>query len=149
MAGCAGRLAVAAKLHFPEESLAQRDGRILILSQVGKLSRRWPRDSNGFQRSQTTTVMPASAISATTISAFATAVSATAAISTFAASSSATIIAAATATLIATAAISAFAFLSAGLDAAISTSTTLAAIALVLTAATTSAALGREIGDAE
>src|SRR5579864_2012226 len=132
MAGSAGRLAVAAKLHFPEECFAQSDGRILVLNQVGKFSRRWPRDSDGLQRSKATAVVTAAAISAFATATPAVCAATTAAISTFAAAGSATIIAA-TPACIATATVPAFAFLSAGLDAAISASSALSAITVVLT----------------
>src|SRR5712671_6084599 len=52
MTGSAGCLAVAAKLHLPEESLAKSDGSVLVLDEAGKFSRRRTRNSNGFQRSQ-------------------------------------------------------------------------------------------------
>src|SRR6476661_2259026 len=119
MAGRTGCFAVAAKLHFPEESFAQSDSRVLVFNDVGKFSRSRAWDSDSFQRSKTAAVVTAAAVSA------------------FSAT-----------TCFAATAISALAFLSASLDAAISTLTALATVAILTTAASP-AALGGKIGDAE
>src|ERR1051326_2746802 len=66
MARSAGRLTVAAKLHFPEESFAQSDSCILVLDEIGKFSSRWAGDSNGFQRSETMAIVTAAAVAAFT-----------------------------------------------------------------------------------
>src|ERR1051326_7950454 len=94
MARSAGRLTVAAKLHFPEESFAQSDSCILVLDEIGKFSSRWAGDSNGFQRSKTTAIVTTAAVAAFTTATISALTAAS--ITTFAAASAATVSTAAT-----------------------------------------------------
>src|SRR6476646_6363419 len=52
VAGGASGESVAAKLHFPEECLAQRDCSSFIADKIVQLSGRWSRNRYGFERTE-------------------------------------------------------------------------------------------------
>jgi outer membrane murein-binding lipoprotein Lpp len=125
VAGCAGRLAVAAELHLPEKRFAQSDSCFLIFDHIGKFGCCRAGYGDGFQRSQTALAV-FTATMATPISAFTAAISTLfATIATFAAiaftavSSTVAALASAIATLAST--VTAFASAVATLASAIST----------------------------